>query len=100
MSKIAELQHQLSQLFAAEIKDSHQLMSILTEEHTALSKADPDQITAISSKKINALKSLELHHQQRTQFLTKIGMSPNSKDIDTFIRRLPQKSRFLHINTR
>jgi len=92
MSNITKQQQQLSQLLAAELKESYQLLGILTEEHQALSSSDPDLITAISTKKLDAMKRMEQHHTMRTQFLASIGLSSSSEEMEAFIKHLPKES--------
>ena len=92
MSNIIKQQQQLSQLLASELKDTYQLLEILYEEHQALGASDPDLISAISIKKLNALQQVEQHQVKRSQFLSDIGLPSNSKGIDSLIKRLPKES--------
>ncbi len=83
---------QLSRLLAAELKESYQLLDILTEEHQALSSSDPDRITAVSSRKVSAMQQLEQCHLQCVEFLARAGLSPGSEGLARFIARLPSGS--------
>ncbi len=85
-------QQQLSQLLAAELKETYRLLDILTEEHQALSSSNPDLIAAISSKKIDAMQQVELHHSKCVQFLAQIGGSSSSEEMALFIARLPKEN--------
>ncbi len=92
MSNITQQQQQLTQLLSAELNESHQLLDILMEEHQALSSSDPDLITSISAKKLDALKRVEQHYTQRAHFLTRIGLSSGNEEMETIIKRLPKES--------
>jgi len=92
MSNIIKQQQQLSQLLAAEIKETYQLLDILVEEHQALSSSDPDLIASSSAKKLDVLKRVEQHHTQRAHFLSSIGLSSSNEEMDTLIKRLPKES--------
>ncbi|MCF6353687.1 MAG: flagellar protein FlgN [Candidatus Polarisedimenticolaceae bacterium] len=85
-------QQQLSQLLAAELKESHQLLDILIEEHQALSSSSPDLIAAISRKKLDAMQQVEQYHSKRTQFLDQIGCPSSGEEMVRFIAALPKES--------
>ncbi len=92
MSNIIKQQQQLSQLLASELKETYQLLDILSEEHQALSSSNPDLITTISTKKLDALKQIEQRYSTRTQFLASIGLSSGSDEAESFITHLPKES--------
>ncbi len=85
-------QQQLSQLLAAELKESNQLLDILIEEHRALSSSNPDLITAISSKKLDVMQRVEQHHSKRAQLLTQAGSASSGEEMGRFIAALPKEN--------
>lgn len=95
MSNIIQQQQQLSQLLAAELQETSQLLEILTEEHQALSSSNPDLIAAISNKKLNATQQVEQNHLKRIQLLTHFGLPSSNEGMESLIKRLPKKSQIV-----
>ncbi len=85
-------QQQLSQLLAAELKESKQLLDILIEEHQALSSSNPDLIAVISSRKLDVMQQVEQHHSKRTEFLAQIGCPSSGEEMARFISALPKEN--------
>lgn len=92
MHKIIDQQQQLSRLLAAELEESRHLLEILIEEHQSLGHADPDQITAISTRKRDCLKKVERHYNDREQFLTRLGISSGTAGMESLVRSLPRET--------
>ncbi len=95
MPNIIQQQQQLSKLLTAELKETYQLLEILTEEHQALSSSNPDLIAAISNKKFEAVQQVEQNHLKRMQLLTDIGLPSSSEGMESFIEHLPKESQIV-----
>ncbi|MES9855288.1 MAG: flagellar protein FlgN [Sedimenticola sp.] len=77
-------------LLSVELQCAEKLLTLLEQEHQALTGADPDRIIAISEQKQSLVEQMQQHLANRQGFLKRLGLSGDREGVDILLASQPE----------